>query len=409
MGQTEREPRVRPERRGNDPALTAEADRFVAERIRAHLSTEAVDEEAAEDLLRRAYRAAKIAAPNHVHWLDGPLELAALLGRETDWVEVAEEYRDRVAHCAWDDATLDIEEIRLLKDGQARARESVDRSISRLRQHANAAISARIKSIGGPQAGAGIEDGPWSRIASPVWTAVREPLGERIWRAVSYAARCPIGRYIRDVGWGIPEYATWHGVRAYDEAPMLAEMRFFDEYFEHNVAGALACFNELTSGYWLGNSVAFVVRKPRVLGLDAEGRLHNESSPAVEYPDGWGFYAWHGVEVPEHFVRAPETLTRDDFLIQPDLELRRIVQERMDQRFVQEIGARYVDGGDQGVLYEIELPDDPEEVARYVQVQDASTDREYYLRVPPTIQTVEEAVAWTFGLTAGEYRPARET
>jgi hypothetical protein len=42
-------------------------------------------------------------------------------------------------------------------------------------------------------------------------------------------------------------------------------------------------------------------------------------------------------------------------------------------------------------------------------VQDASTDREYYLRVPPTIQTVEEAVAWTFGLTAGEYRPARET
>ena len=61
------------------------------------------------------------------------------------------------------------------------------------------------------------------------------------------------------------------------------------------------------------------------------------------------------------------------------------------------------------MLYEVALPNDPDRVARYVQVADPSTGREYFLRAPPTIQTVAEAVAWTFGLGAGEYRPAQES
>lgn len=61
------------------------------------------------------------------------------------------------------------------------------------------------------------------------------------------------------------------------------------------------------------------------------------------------------------------------------------------------------------MLYEVELPGDPERVARYVQVQDASTPHQYYLRVPPTIQTAAEAVAWSFGLSVEAYHPAQET
>jgi hypothetical protein len=56
------------------------------------------------------------------------------------------------------------------------------------------------------------------------------------------------------------------------------------------------------------------------------------------------------------------------------------------------------------------LPDDdPEGVARYVQVQDASTPRQYLLRVPPTVQTAAEAVAWSFQLAVEEYHPGQET
>jgi hypothetical protein len=109
-------------------------------------------------------------------------------------------------------------------------------------------------------------------------------------------------------------------------------------------------------------------------------------------------------------ILEPDELTRDDFLSERNVETRRIIQERMGaERFVWELAATYIDGGPQGVLYEVALPDDPDQVARYVQVEDPSTGREYYLRVPPSIQTAAEAVAWTFGRTTDEYHPAQET
>jgi hypothetical protein len=35
--------------------------------------------------------------------------------------------------------------------------------------------------------------------------------------------------------------------------------------------------------------------------------------------------------------------------------------------------------------------------------------KRYWLRVPPNMLTVREAVAWTFGLSGSEYAPVRET
>jgi hypothetical protein len=189
----------------------------------------------------------------------------------------------------------------------------------------------------------------------------------------------------------------------------LAEVRFYDEYHAHNEAHALAHFNEQVSGHWLGQAVALLVRKPQILSLDEAGRLHNATGRCVEYRDGWGFWAWHGVQVPEQVILAPETLTRADFVAEPNVEVRRVIQERMGQRFVWEMESKFIDGGPHGVLYEMELPDDPDQVARYVQVLDPSTAREYCLRVPPTIQTAAGAVAWTFGSTVEEYHLVQET
>lgn len=83
-------------------------------------------------------------------------------------------------------------------------------------------------------------------------------------------------------------------------------------------------------------------------------------------------------------ILAQETLTREDFLGERNLEVRRVIQERMGERFVTELGGRIIEVGPRGTLYEVPLPsDDPKQVARYLQVQDASTRRQYFLRVPP--------------------------
>jgi hypothetical protein len=35
--------------------------------------------------------------------------------------------------------------------------------------------------------------------------------------------------------------------------------------------------------------------------------------------------------------------------------------------------------------------------------------KDYFLRVPPTVQTAREAVAWTFGKAADDYGPVKES
>ena len=41
-------------------------------------------------------------------------------------------------------------------------------------------------------------------------------------------------------------------------------------------------------------------------------------------------------------------------------------------------------------------------------MQDAPTGRRYFLRVPPTIQTADDAVAWSFQKSVESYAPALE-
>jgi len=375
----------------------AEARRFGERRIRAYLTTTPVDEPTAEALLAQAYEAAGFASPHHIHWLDGPLELVAVLARSDEWHDVDEPYRERVPHCVWDDSIIDGDEIGLL--GVVGA-VSVDDRIRKVARD----VDTRLRATLGFQ----FVHHVWGSVGWRLWD-VRVAAGERIWRAAAEAVGRPLTPWFRDSVWGALSYSLWHAVSAYDQADDMADLLYFDAYYAPNEARALAQFSECVSGYWCGKTVALLVRRPTLLTFDDEGRLHNATGPSVTFQDGWAIYAWHGVCVPERFITAPDELNRDDFFSAENVEARRLIQERMGTRFVEEVGGRFIDGGLQGVLYEVELPEDPERVARYVQVADPSTGREYFLRVPPSIQTAAEAVAWTFGRTPDKYHPATET
>jgi hypothetical protein len=359
--------------RQQQPALTPEqqaaarvaADRFDEECIQAHLSTEPVDEQTAEACLRQAYERAGQAAPQQIHWLDGPCQLVAVLASKRSWLRIEDSVRESISPSVWE-SLRDNTEIGSLETG-APVLNSVDYRVTRMRIHAQI-----LKHTHG--------------LNHRVWEAVRERVGERIWQAVADEVNWPLSPWIRNSSWGNDDYAIWHSIRAYDEAPSLSLAPYLGSPIALEKGLPLAHFNQMVSGYWC-----------------ATGRC-------VEYRDGWGFFAWHGVPVAERVILEPDALTREDFLGERNLEARRVIQERMGaERFVWELAATYIDGAAQGVLYEVQLPDDAEEVARYVQVADPSTGREYFLRVPPSIQSAAEAVAWTFGRTTTEYHPAQES
>jgi hypothetical protein len=135
------------------------------------------------------------------------------------------------------------------------------------------------------------------------------------------------------------------GIAAYYYASHLGRVRFCHAGIEPNDLIHFARFNELVSGYRLGQEEAWVVHKPIRMLHDEYGRWHAADGRCLEYRDGWGFYAWHGVLVPERLILAPETLTREDFLQEPNIEVRRVMQERMGGRFVSELGGRVLDTG----------------------------------------------------------------
>ena len=62
------------------------------------------------------------------------------------------------------------------------------------------------------------------------------------------------------------------------------------------------------------DEVVFVSERPIRLTVNETGNLHNETTMAIEYTDGWGMYCLNGITVPKYLVVTPsEDLTIEFF------------------------------------------------------------------------------------------------
>jgi hypothetical protein len=165
--------------------------------------------------------------------------------------------------------------------------------------------------------------------------------------------------------------------------------------------------------WWPFEGAIIMTERPTRLTRDDRGRLHNESDMAIQYGDGWGVYAWHGVRVPEHIITKPEELTPEVALGESNQEIRRVMLERYGwERLLTDLNATLVQSDRFGKLVQTEHlgryleGEDP--VARFVIVRDSSSERSYCLRVPRDCETAHEGVARTFGLDSSRYNPIQE-
>ncbi len=176
------------------------------------------------------------------------------------------------------------------------------------------------------------------------------------------------------------------------------------------------CWEQLAlhSGWrFVHDEFCIVCDRPEVLTVDAENRPHNDNGPFCRWRDGTALYAVHGVRVPWDVIERPASITVARIDAEQNAEVRRVMIERYGQaRFLVDGGAKAVASDDYGTLYRRELAGDEPIVMVKVVNSTAELDgsfKDYFIRVPQTVKTAREAVAWSFGKTADEYAPEVQT
>jgi hypothetical protein len=164
-----------------------------------------------------------------------------------------------------------------------------------------------------------------------------------------------------------------------------------------------------------------------------EGNLHKDDGPAYITPtritwyrngrkhgldaDKWGSisYYYEGVRIPPHFYTKPDSLTITEVLAHPNTEVRYVGIKIVGMDKVLESNNTTIihkDKQKNQILFQIKgIFDEP---VSYVKVVNSTqepdgTYKDYYLCVPPTVKTCQQAVAWTFRLEEQEYQPEQET
>ena len=102
-------------------------------------------------------------------------------------------------------------------------------------------------------------------------------------------------------------------------------------------------------------------------------------------------------------------LTAQNIVRVRNAEIRHLLIEDMGyERFVQQLNPDIIDKDGERDLMRISFHQDDEPLY-LVKVRCPSTGAYYTLRVPPTMKTAQEAVAWTFRLGSKDYHPVKET
>jgi hypothetical protein len=96
--------------------------------------------------------------------------------------------------------------------------------------------------------------------------------------------------------------------------------------------------------WWGFQNAVMLSDRPTQLHVDTQGRLHNETGPAMLFSDGFSLYSYHGILVDKQIIESPETITLSQIKKEDNSEIKRILTERYGyERYLRESKAKLID------------------------------------------------------------------
>ena len=109
------------------------------------------------------------------------------------------------------------------------------------------------------------------------------------------------------------------------------------------------------------DELAIIQDRPSCIKMDDQDRAHCEDGPAIAYADGFSVYSWHGVRVPDEWIKDKKSLTAKTALTWENTEQRRAACEILGWiNVLAELKSKTIDEDDDemiGTLLEVDIPD----------------------------------------------------
>ena len=147
--------------------------------------------------------------------------------------------------------------------------------------------------------------------------------------------------------------------------------------------------------------ICLVCDRPLHIRFDSANELHAEGEPAIAFADGYSLYFHHGVKLPEEYGKVhPDRWQAEWLLSEENAELRRLLIQRIGyDRICQELEVRELDSWQEYTLLSIDFDDDFDDDGNakpiyLLKMTCPSTGFIHALRVPPDLESAQEAIRW---------------